>query len=241
MFYDALEKFLRLRYRLMPYLYSLAGMVTHNDDTMLRALPFDFRSDPNTYDIDDQFMFGPSLLVNPITSPMYYAADSKQLHEISKSRSVYLPKGSDWHDFWTGQHYTGGQTIIADAPLDMMPLYVRSGSIVPIGPDVTYTDEKPNAPLDLYIYPGENSSFTLYDDEGDNYNYEQGHFAMIHISWDEANWRLTFHERQGSYPGMPASRTFRIHVGDGMNTHPLLETSSIRTVLYQGHEITLDL
>jgi alpha-D-xyloside xylohydrolase len=99
---------------------------------------------------------------------MYYAKESTQLNDVSKSRSVYLPKGADWYDFWMGKHYTGGQTIVADAPLDTMPLYVRSGSIVPIGPDITYTDEQPNAPIDLRIYPGQSGSFVLYDDEGDN-------------------------------------------------------------------------
>jgi alpha-D-xyloside xylohydrolase len=240
-FYDTLVKFLRLRYRLMPYIYSLAGMVTCEDYTMMRALPFDFRCDPETYDIGDQFMFGPALLVNPITRPMYYAKESTQLNDVSKSRSVYLPKGADWYDFWMGKHYTGGQTIVADAPLDTMPLYVRSGSIVPIGPDITYTDEQPNAPIDLRIYPGQSGSFVLYDDEGDNYNYEQGHFATIRLSWDDATRRLTLHDREGNYPGMPDSREFRIVIGDGINNHISSEASANRTVLYEGYEISIDL
>jgi alpha-D-xyloside xylohydrolase len=152
-----------------------------------------------------------------------------------------LPKGADWYDFWTGRRYAGGQTICADAPLDTMPLHVRSGSIVPTGPDITYADEQPSAPLDLRIYPGQNGSFTLYDDEGDNYNYEQGHFAMIRLSWDEATRRLTLHDRQGSYPGMPGSRTFRIVIGDGTNNHASSESASARTVLYEGYEISIDL
>jgi alpha-D-xyloside xylohydrolase len=241
MMYDSLVKFLRLRYRLMPYIYSLAGRVTHEDYTLLRALPFDFRGDPATYHIGDQFMFGPAFLVNPVTHPMYYAAESTQIDGVSKSRSVYLPKGADWYDFWTGQRYTGGQTICADAALDIMPLYARSGSIVPIGPDITYVDEQPNSMLELHIYPGQNGNFTLYDDEGDNYHYEQGHFAMIRLSWNEANQRLTLHDRQGSYPGMPGSRKFRIVIGDGTNNHPSSEASSTRTVLYEGHEIGIDL
>jgi alpha-D-xyloside xylohydrolase len=241
MMYDSLVKFLRLRYRLMPYIYSLAGRVTHGDYTMLRALPFDFRGDPATHNIADQFMFGPAFLVNPVTQPMYYAAESTQLNGVSKSRSVYLPKGADWYDFWTGQRHAGGQTICADAALDIIPLYVRSGSIVPIGPDITYADEQPNSMLDLHIYPGQNGNFTLYDDEGDNYNYEQGHFAMIRLSCDEATRRLTLHDRQGSYPGMPSSRKFRIVIGDGTNNHPSSEASSTRTILYEGHEINIDL
>lgn len=239
--YEALVKFLRLRYRLMPYIYSLAGLTTHRDYTMLRALPFDFRTDPATYNIADQFMFGPAFLVNPVTKPMYFAADSTAIDGVPKTRPVYLPVGNDWYDFWTGQRYVGGQTICADATLDTMPLYVRSGSIVPIGPDITYADEQRNAPLDLRIYPGQSGSFTLYDDEGDNYNYEQGHFAMIRLSWDETTRRLTIHDRQGNFPGMLISRVFRIVIGDSPYNHLSSEASSARTVLYEGQEISIDL
>lgn len=239
-FYDSLAKFLRLRYRFMPYIYSLAGMVTHENYTMMRALPFDFRNDPNTYDIGDQYMFGPALLVNPITHPMYYEAESTPLNGVSKFRSVYLPEGADWYDFWTGECYTGGQTMIATASLDTMPLFVRSGSIVPLGPDITYVDEHPNASLDLCVYPGQNGSFTLYDDEGDNYNYEQGHFATIRLSWDESARRLILHDRQGSYPGMPDSREFRIIMG-GSPTNPSPQESSATTIVYEGREMTVEL
>ena len=235
-FYDALVKSLRLRYRLLPYFYSLAGMVTQEDYTMLRALPFDFRADPATYNVADQYMFGPAFLVSPVTEPMYFAAGSQVIDDVPRTRPVYLPKGADWYDFWTGERCTGGQTRYTDAALDTIPLYVRSGSIVPIGPDMTYADEQPNAPLDLRIYPGQSGSFTLYDDEGDNYNYEQGHFATIRISWDEAARRLTLHERQGSYPGMPVSREFRIVMGDNPD-----KGSPSGTVRYDGREVSLDL
>ncbi|MBI5929908.1 MAG: DUF5110 domain-containing protein [Chloroflexi bacterium] len=239
--YDALVKFLRLRYRLMPYIYSVAGMVTQEDYTMMRSLAFDFRCDPHTYDIRDQFMFGPALLVNPITQPMYYAAKSTQLNGVSTSRSVYLPPSTDWYDFWTGKHYVGGQMLIADAPLDIMPLYVRAGSIIPFGRDIQHTGEGADAPIELYIYPGQDGYFTLYEDEGDNYNYEQGYFATIRIAWDEALRRLTLHNRQGNYPGMPNSREFRIVMGGGLYNPFLPETSSVRTVLYEGQEISIDL
>jgi alpha-D-xyloside xylohydrolase len=240
-FYDALVKSLRLRYRLMPYIYSLAGMVTHEDYTMLRALPFDFRSDPDTYEIGDQFMLGPCLLVNPVTQPMYYQAQSSPLDGVDKSRSVYLPKGADWYDFWTGKRYSGGQTLCADVTLDTIPLYVRSGSIVPLGPDIMYADEQPNAPLDLHIYPGQSGSFTLYNDEGDNYNYEQGQFATIQISWNESTRQLTIHERHGSYPGMSGSREFRIVIVDGPHNQPVPDGLSSRIALYEGREIRIDL
>ncbi len=237
--YEALVKFLRLRYRLMPYIYSLAGMVTHEDYTILRALAFDFRADPATYDIADQFMFGPAFLVNPVTGPMYFAAGSTVLDGVSKTRPVYLPKGSDWYEFWTGWRYTGGQTILANAALDTIPLYVRSGSIVPLGPNVQYADEQPNAPLELHIFRGQNGSFTLYDDEGDNYNYEDGHFSLIRVSWDDAAECLTLHDRQGSYPGMPGSREFQIIIEDGTNKSPTSDGSSPRTVRYEGRELSL--
>ncbi|MBZ0295265.1 MAG: DUF5110 domain-containing protein [Anaerolineae bacterium] len=239
--YEALVKFLRLRYRLLPYIYSLAGMVTHKDYTMLRALPFDFRADPATYNIADQYMFGPAFLVNPVTEPMYFTAGSQVIDDAPKSRSVYLPMGSHWYDCWTGQRCTGGQTIDAEAVLDTMPLYVRSGSIVPTGPNIQYADEQPHAPLELHIYPGQNGSFTLYEDEGDNYNYEQGQFATIQISWDDAARRLTLHERQGGYPGMPRSREFRIVICDGSNDQSVSDGSAPGPILYDGYKISIDL
>ena len=240
-FYDTLVKFLRLRYRLMPYIYSLAGLVTHEDYTLMRALPFDFRCDPNTYDIRDQYMFGPALLVNPITQPMYYGSESTPLEGKSKSRRVYLPEGAAWYDFWTSKQYAGGQTIIAEAPLDTMPLYVRAGSIIPVGTDIQHTAQGRNAPISLHIYPGHDGHFTLYDDEDDNYNYELGQFATIRISWNETARRLTLHDRQGDYPGMPQSRIFRIVMGESPYSPLVSEALSVKTVLYDGREITIDL
>jgi alpha-D-xyloside xylohydrolase len=239
MFYDTLVKFLRLRYRLMPYIYSLAGMVTHEDYTMMRALPFDFRCDPETHDIGDQFMFGPALLVNPITLPMYYAAESTQLNGVSKSRSVYLPKDADWYDYWTGKRYVGGQTILADAPLETMPLYVRAGSIIPFGADIQHTGEGADRPIELHIYPGQDGHFTLYEDEGDNYNYEQGLFTRIPIDWDDQSQHLTIGSREGSYPGMPASREFRlILVSEGI-AQP--DDTKTQNVVYSGQKIVIDI
>jgi alpha-D-xyloside xylohydrolase len=240
-FYDTLMRFLRLRYRLMTYIYSLAGMVTHEDYTLMRALPFDFRCDPNTYDIQDQYMFGPALLVNPITQPMYYGSESTPLEGPSKSRQVYLPEGAAWYDFWTSKQYTGGQIIVAEAPLDIMPLYVRAGSIIPVGPDIQHTAEGRNAPISLHIYPGHDGHFTLYEDEDDNYNYELGQFATIRISWNETARCLTLHNRQGDYPGMPQSREFRIVIGESPASPQASEALSAKTVLYDGREITINL
>jgi alpha-D-xyloside xylohydrolase len=239
MFYDTLVKFLRLRYRLIPYIYSLAGMVTHEDYTMIRALPFDFRGDPHTYNIGDQFMLGPALLVSPITQPMYYAAESTQLNGTSKSRSVYLPQGANWYDFWTGKCFTGGQTIVADAPLDVIPLYVRAGSILPIGADIQHTGEGTGTPINLHIYPGQDGHFALYEDEDDNYNYEQGSFARIPIDWDDKSQRLTIGSREGSYAGMLMSREFRlILVSEDITQAGHTKTPSL---IYSGQKIVVDL
>ena len=210
--YDTLVKFLRLRYQLMPYIYSLAGQIAHEDYTMIRALPFDFRSDPATYDISDQFMFGPALLVNPVTKPMHYGPNSVPLTGTEKTRPVYLPAGSDWYNFWTGERFAGGQTLNAHADLETMPLYVRAGSIIPLGPDICYTDEQPQTMVKLRIYPGQDGTFTLYQDEGDNYNYEKGFFTTIQLRWEDKNRRLIFEKRKGKYPGMSKTLEFRISV-----------------------------
>jgi alpha-D-xyloside xylohydrolase len=220
--YDTLVKFLRLRYQLMPYIYSLAGQIAHENYTMLRALPFDFRSDPATYDISDQFMFGPALLVNPVTKPMYYGPNSIPLMGVEKTRPVYLPAGTDWYDFWTGERYAGGQTLSAHADLETIPLYVRAGSIIPLGPDIFYTDEQPQAMLKLRIYPGQDGVFTLYQDEGDNYNYEKGIYAIIQLRWEDENSCLIFEERQGEYPGMSKTLEFCISVVGELNEYQFM-------------------
>jgi len=235
--YDTLVKYLRLRYRLLPYIYSLAGQVTHKDYTMLRALPFDFRHDPATYNISDQFMFGPALLVNPVTWPMYYAANSTPLQGVAKTRPVYLPAGSDWYDFWTGVRYSGGQTLLAEAPLSTMPLYARSGSIIPIGPDIQSTAEQSSAAMELWVYPGQDGSFTLYEDEGDNYNYEKGAFATIPIRWEEQKRRLILEERAGSYPGMPETVDFKVMITVGYDTNRLADETK---VIYKGEQVIVD-
>jgi len=231
--YDALIKALYLRYRLLPYIYSLAGWTTHQAYTMLRALPFDFRHDPAVYNVADQFMFGSALLVNPITWPMYYTRASVPLADIRKTRSVYLPAGTDWYDFWTDQCYHGGQTIEAGATLDVIPLYVRAGSIVPMGPFRQYVDDQPDAPIGLHIYPGHDGRFLLYEDEGDSYRYEQGFFATIQLAWDDAARRLTLGQRVGQYPGMPEQREFRVVLHDVQYNE--------RSVSYDGQPIVVDL
>ena len=192
-----LQKFAALRYRLLPYIYTQAAAVTMGNGTLMRPLVMDFRDDAKALEAWDEFMFGPSILVCPV-------------HEKEQTkRDVYLPKGN-WYNFWTGQPFTGGQTHEADAPLNTMPLYVRSGAIVPFGPDQQYVGEKPAGPIELRVYRGTNASFDLYEDEGDGYGYEKGAFATIPISWDEAKETLTFSARRGSFPGMAAKQIFSV-------------------------------
>jgi len=192
-----LTKFDRLRYELLPYIYSLAWMTTSESYTPMRPLVMDFRTDVRAQNIGDQFLFGPAILVNPVTEPG------------ATTRHLYLPK-STWYDFWTGDSLRGGRTVDAPAPLDSMPLYVRAGSIVPMGPDVEYSDEKAADPIELRVYGGADADFTLYEDEDDNYDYEKGVYATIPIHWDDAARRLTIGDRNGRFPGMRAARTFRL-------------------------------
>jgi alpha-D-xyloside xylohydrolase len=196
--YQSMLAYDKLRYRLMPYIYSLTGMVTQQDYTIMRALVMDFGCDKNVLNIGDQFMFGPALLVNPVTE---YKAISRQ---------VYLPDNAGWYDLKSGKYYKGGQTIQADAPYTDMPLFVRAGSILPCGPEIQYSDEKAANPIHLFVYTGADGSFTLYEDENVNYNYEQGKFAMIPLSYNEKDHILTIGNRQGEFPGMLATRTFEV-------------------------------
>jgi alpha-D-xyloside xylohydrolase len=384
-FSPVLEKFDNLRYRLMPYIYSLASQVTNNGYTIMRGLPMDFSTDKNTYSIDDQFMFGPALMVCPVTEYMYhrppeksvlvtsnhfkskggktgldakyykdihykelslekidsninvfwyagrpnYVTDStlsihwegklipsqtgkhqfhikcfgpkriyldgKELKPVytstevyteyvnliagkeysfvletengtagalrvqlfwktpdifakeeapavnkEKTRKVYLPEGSRWFDFWTGEVLEGGITLTAQAPIDKIPLYVKAGSIIPLGPFVQYASEKPADPLELRIYPGANGSFTLYEDENDSYNYEKGVSATIDFSWDNSKHILSIGKRKGSFPGMLNKRTFNVTIVDkkkgtdiGINSKP------DKKIIYNGEEQTI--
>ncbi len=196
--YQSMIKYDKLRYRLMPYIYSLVGMVTHKDYTIMRALVMDFSYDKNVLNISDQFMFGPALLINPVTD---YKA---------RYRKVYLPQGIGWYDFHTGKFYEGGQTIIADAPYEDIPIFVKEGSIIPFGPEIQYSDEKPANPIRLYIYTGQNASFTLYEDENVNYNYEKGLYSTIEVKYDEQTKNLTIEKRKGKFPGMLKERIFEV-------------------------------
>ena len=226
--YDTLVRFVRLRYRLLPYLYSLAAWETFHGYTMLRALAFDFRHDPLVYDIADQFMCGPALMVCPVTTPMYFGPNALPLEKIPRERSVYLPEGNDWYNFWTGKRYAGGQLLRVPAPLELLPLYVRAGSLLPLGQAVNYADEYLNASLELRVYPGRDGRFDLYTDEGDSYRYEQGEYAWTRLAWDNAARTLQIGPRSGSYRDMPPSQSFKIVIGGaGSEPNPPVETLKI--------------
>ncbi len=226
-----------LRYRLMPYIYSLSWKVTSEAYTMMRALAFDFRTDASVRNIRDQYMFGPAFLVNPVTGP---ADTSRGLIPPDNSRKVYLPRGAEWFDFWSGDLLAGGRTISTPAPIETLPLYVRAGSIVPMGPFLRYAAEKPADPVELRVYPGADGEFTLYEDENDNYNYEKGSFATVPIRWDERANTLTIGSRHGEFPGMLTRRTFRIvWVGPGHGAGVSEETRPDATISYDGTAITV--
>jgi len=210
----ALLSYDELRYRLLPYIYSLAGKVTTGNYTMMRSLSFDFRNDPKVRDIPDQYMFGPAFLVNPVTEQLYTGANAKN---GKHTRDVYLPKSSRWYDFWTGKPYSGGQTIAAEAPVNIIPLYVKAGSIVPMGPVMQYATEKPANDIELRIYPGANGEFTFYEDENDNYNYEKGKFATFKLTWNDQKHQLTVSDTKGNFPGMLKRHTFHTVIVNGLH------------------------
>lgn len=385
-FKESILKFDKLRYRLMPYIYSLAWKVTNEDYTYMRGLPMDFPSDKNTYDIDDQFMFGPSIMVCPVTEYMYhtppqasvlispeyfktadgkqgldakyykdasyqnpgvekidpnidvfwytgrpdYVSDSmfsirwegklipketgkhqfhlksfdakriildsdtltivytsteqytkvieleagKEYHivvetentstgaarmrlfwktpsifakeaekaEKDKTKVVYLPAGTTWYDFWTGKTYAGGQKAVFDAPKDKIPLLVKAGSVIPMGPFLQYTIEKPADPLELRIYPGADGEFELYEDENNNYNYEKGIYATIHFKWDDTDKKLTIGERKGEFPGMLQTRSIRIVLVNKDKGFDMVIPDTFDTeVTYDGKEQVIEL
>jgi alpha-D-xyloside xylohydrolase len=228
--YQAELKFDRLRYRLLPYLYSLAGAVTHEGGTILRPLVMDFRADAKARDVSDQFLFGPSFLVSPVT--VYKA----------RSRAVYLPPSAGWYDFWTGAALATGKTVEVPAPYDSMPLQVKAGAIVPTGPELQYTDEKPADPITLWVYAGADGAFTLYEDDGLSYGYEKGAFTRIPLGWNEATHTLTIGKREGAFKGMPKERTFEVVLVS--KTKPVgfsFTPKADKTIHYNGAPVDLPL
>jgi alpha-D-xyloside xylohydrolase len=215
----------RLRYRLLPYIYSVAWKTTSEGYTPMRALVIDYREDAQAANLGDQFMYGPAILVNPVTEPG------------ASQRHLYLPK-SAWYDFWTGARVDGGRYVDSAAPIDKMPLYVRAGSILPMGPEMEWSTERPEDPIELRVYRGADGEFTLYEDENDNYDYEKGAYATIPMRWDDAKQTLTIGERKGQFPGMLQSRTFRVvFVAEKHGAGGGTEQKADEVVAYAGREV----
>jgi alpha-D-xyloside xylohydrolase len=221
--YKSIVYYTKLRYDLMPYIYSLAAMTHFNDYTIMRPMVMDFTADKNVRNISDQYMFGPAFLVAPVYE---YGA---------RSRKVYLPGDSQWYDFYTGKVVPGGDQIV-DAPYERIPLFVRSGSIVPVGPDMQWSDEKKADKITLFVYAGENGRFTLYEDEGTNYNYEKGKYATIEFTYDDDKSTLTIGKRSGNFDGMLQSRTFNVVKVSSDYAVPYDKSVKGVTVNYIGNE-----
>ena len=248
--YDALVDAVKMRYRLMPYIYSTARQVSENDDSFMRALFMDFKDDRNTWDNNRQFMFGRNLLVCPVVDPLYTEERIVMTDEMSgwdrnadgaqgdwkpvewnqeKTYEVYLPDGTKWYDFWTNELIGGGVKLQAAAPISRSPLYVKAGSILPLGQDMQYVNEKPWDYITLNVYPGADGEFTLYEDEGDGYDYLEGKFTEIPMKWNDRSRTLTIGARKGDYDGMLKSRTFKVVTPDG----------SSKEVTYTGKKLNV--
>ena len=211
-----------LRYRLLPYIYSEAWQVTNDHGTLMRPLVMDWRTDVEAQNTGDEYMFGPAILVNPVTT------------QGATKREVYLPNAT-WYDFWTGEKIEGGKRIEADAPLARLPLFVRAGSIIPMGPTMEWSTEKPADPIELRVYPGADGDFTFYEDENDNYDYVKGEHATIKLHWDDATKTLTLGAREGNFPGMLQKHTFNVVVvGDGKGVGIGDGAAVAHAVAYQG-------
>lgn len=229
--YDAIEKTINLRYALLPYIYSTSWQVTNKQSSFMRALVMDFAHDKKVLDINDRFMFGKSILVAPIVNAQYTPEKIVKSNEVEgwnreanngksqlaavdfmqlKTTSIYLPEGTVWYDFWTNDQLAGGQELTKETTIETIPLFIKAGSVLPIGPKVQYTSEKKWDMLEIRVYPGANGEFILYEDEGDNYNYENGAYSTISFTWNDAKRTLTIADRKGSFPGMLTERKFNI-------------------------------
>ncbi len=245
--YNAIETSINLRYSLLPYIYSASWDVTAHQSSMMRALMMDFPETESALDINDEYMFGKSLLVCPVTELMYadtsiHGKDTTITAGFSKAKAhrLYLPRGTDWIDFWSGEKLDGGQEIAKEAPIDIIPLFVKAGTILPVGPRVEYAAEQKWDNLELRVYPGADGTFTLYEDELDNYNYEKGACSTIPIAWNDAKKVLTIGNRQGSFPGMLKERKFNIvwvsqRNGTGMGPTEKFD----RTIIFKGKKVEI--
>jgi len=224
---DNMRKMLNLRYRLLPYIYSEAWQVTKNGSTIMRPMVMDFNGDTAAVNRQYQFMFGNALLVAPITEPGVF------------DWNVYLPKTLTWYDFWTGKSYKGGQAIKTDAPLDKIPLFVKAGSIIPMGKLIQYAEEKSADTLEIRVYQGANGKFDLYEDEGNSYNYEKGSYTIIPFKWNEQNQILTIGDRQGSYPGNLTKRIFNVVFVNESNGLGITISELKKGISYDGKKVEI--
>ena len=231
--FDAIEKYIRLRYRLLPYIYSASWEITSNASTLMRALVMDFGQDKEVLNIEDQFMFGKGIMVCPVVQAQYTEqnADAKSDFSVTKQRNVYLPGGTQWYDFWTNEKMNGGQRIVKKTPIDVIPLYIKAGTILPLASPVQYSSQSTDS-LEIRIYPGSDGKYVLYDDEKDNYNYEKGAYSTIEFNWSDKEGKLTIGKRSGSYPGMPGNRVFKITV---LNTASENKSAyKVKVIEYKG-------
>ncbi len=228
--YQSFVYYDKLRYRLMPYLYSMAGWVHLKDYTMMRGLIMDFNGDWQVTNIKDQWMFGPALMVCPVA------------HYKARNRSVYFPKQTGWYNLYSGEYVEGGQSLIVDAPYERIPVFVREGSIIPFGPEIQYSDEKPAELINLYVYAGKDGQFMLYEDEGVNYNYEKGKYATIDITYDDSSKTITFGKRNGQFNGMLKQRRFNVVLITREQPKALnMENPEGKLVQYNGKAVSIQL
>jgi len=226
--YQSMLYYNKLRYRLMPYIYSLTGAVYFKDYTLMRGLAMDFAHDKRVLNIGDQFMFGPALLVCPV-----YDYKARQ-------RDVYFPNNGGWYELYSGEYIAGGQKLNVEAPYERIPLYVHEGSILPAGPEIEYTNQKPDAPIDIYVYTGKNGNFELYEDESTNYNYEDGKYSIIAFEYSEDDGKLIIKARQGEFEGMVPERIFRIHkVTRNLAVPFLSQKGLVKQINYNGERVEL--
>ncbi len=219
--YDALVSADKLRYKLMPYIYSNAWKITHQNSTLMRALVFDFPGDSAVYNIPDQFMFGESILVNPVTD------------SLAITRKMYLPK-AEWFDLWSGVKLQGSQWITADAPISRIPIFVKAGSIIPVSLDLQSADEISDKPVTIWIYPGADANFELYEDSGDGYNYENGQYSIIPMSWDDSEKKLILGAIQGDFPGIAKARTFNVVIAGSGKSFGMSNNQNDKVIEYNG-------
>ena len=228
--YQTILYYNQLRYRLMPYIYSLAGKTYFDDYTIMRPLVMDYASDLAVRDNSTQYMFGPSMMIAPVYT---YKATS---------REVYFPKGTDWYDLYTGKRYKGGQKQEVEAPFERMPIFAPSGGILLYGPEITYVNEKKPEVIDVYIYAGKDGSFYLYEDEGTNNNYQKGTYSKIDFNYSDATNTLTIGSREGSYPGMLSERTFNIiYVSPNAPAGWDNKGKPTKVIEYKGEQISVKL